>query len=259
MKHICESCGRQTEEISLICQACGMPLRSVLDRIAFAKEFQAFDAGESMLLKKILSQDVDHQEARDCLEKLYSKLKECRIRLSDAGIDPNELKEYCFTEKLIPGTVNAKNRNRRTISRGSTLPTGNAKATFFLKGRIKIHTDKYHIYFNNVGWYEVRPNCSWKVLDRILDLSRNKTEYQNKPFPFAFSRDDGLFLRKAFAVEKGPNGTWKRKIKQIDLATAVLDKNPIPNSGKKITTAQFKKIIYEDTSRRVDVKGLINA
>lgn len=232
----------------MTCPTCGMPLKSALEKVAFAHEWQAFVDGERMLRERLESRQAKtnaaRQKVRDHLARLQSEWKKLLVRMSDVGLRAKDLplpKENPPTTTPVP----VCKRSKKTESHGSTLALYREESTRFIDGHIKISPDRFHIWFDNVGWYEVKPNCSWDVLDRILDQSRNKPEYQKAPFVFSFSRRDGLALRKAVAVEKGFGGTWPRKKEQIPLPTAILDKNPGCEARNKVTTAQFKELIYK--------------
>jgi len=226
-----------------------MPLKSELDKIAFAREWAAFVEGERILLGQLNSTLVKtkaaRQKVRDRLARVQLAWKNLLVRMCDAGVRRKDLilpKDDHPDEKA----AQVVKRSKKTKSIGSTLTLDKFRSTPFIRGRIKVHPDKFHIWFNNIGWYEVGPNCSWKVLDRILNQSRNKSEYQDKPFTFSFTRRDGIDLAKAVAVEKGPEGTWPRKKVRIPLAKAILDKNPGCEARHAVATAAFKQIIYDD-------------
>ena len=248
MSIICNECRAKVPDGTMTCPSCGMPLKNALEKVAFAHEWQAFVDGERMLHERLESRQTRtkaaQQKVRDHLARLQLEWKNLLIRMSNAGVRANDLK---LPKENPPANTPAPacKRSKKTESHGSTLTVYREKSTQFIDGHIKISPDKFHIWFANVGWYEVKPNCSWDVLDRILDQSRNKPEYQKAPFVFSFSRRDGLALRKAVAVKKGNGGTWPRLKKQIPLPTAILDKNPGCEARNKVTTAQFKELIYK--------------
>lgn len=250
MSLTCNECHAKLPEGVTTCPSCGMPVKSALERIAFAHEWQAFVEGERMLLERMKSHiarsKADRRKDCDCLAKVQVAWKKLFVRMCDAGVHPKDLDLDERVEQKVKHTEPPKRKGKKTKSHGSSLVREDKRSLQFIGGHIKIHPDKFHIYFNKIGWYEVGPNCTWRVLDRILRYSTKKPEYQKAPFRFSFTRSDGIALRKAIAVEKGPNGTWPRKKKQISLATAVLDKNPGCESDTRVTTASFKAVIYEN-------------
>lgn len=248
MAVVCKECRAKVADGVMTCPVCGMPLKDEIDKIAFTHEWNAFVEGERILLERLKSNretKASRVKTRDRLARVQIEWKNLLVRMCDAGVRPKDL----ALPKGASPEVEAKpvlKKSKKTESIGSTLPYSKDHSLIFIKGRIKIHPDKFHIWFNNIGWYEVGPNCSWKVLDRILDQSRNKPEYQDAPFTFSFSRLDGIRLGKAVAVDKGPAGTWLRKKVQIPLTSAVFDKNPGCETRHKLTTAAFKQIIYDE-------------
>lgn len=248
MSMMCHECKAMVADGEMTCPVCGMPMKSALEKIAFAREWQAFVAGEKLLVDRIRScrtrTKAAQEKDRNRLSRVQVEWKNLLVRMCDAGVRPRDLP--ALSNDSLPCRLPcAPKKSKKTESHGSRLTNSSDHSTTFINGNIKIHPDGFHIWFNNVGWYEVKPNCAWAVLDRILDQSRNKPAYQKAPFTFGFTRLDGIALGKAVAVDKGPAGRWLRKKSQKTLSAAVLDKNPGCEARHKLTTAAFKQIIYD--------------